>query len=83
MELIFHVKCTLKCHLQFVLIRTSLKFCRLVMIECTVCIPGLENFSPRISFSHHDSTHSSPVRDHLFDDGYAGKQPVVDNSNEE
>ena len=30
MVLIFHFKCTLKCHLQFVLIWTSLKFCRLV-----------------------------------------------------
>ena len=29
-ELIFHFKCTLKCHLQFVSIWTGLKFCRLV-----------------------------------------------------
>ena len=29
--LIFHFKCTLKCRLQFVLIWTYLKFCRLVM----------------------------------------------------
>ena len=29
--LIFHFKCTLECHLQFVSIWTSLKFCRLVM----------------------------------------------------
>ena len=31
MALIFHFKCTLKCHLQFVSIWTSLKFCRLAM----------------------------------------------------
>ena len=31
MVLIFHFKCTLKCRLQFVLIWTTLKFCRLVM----------------------------------------------------
>ena len=31
MALIFHFKCTLKCHLPFVSIWTSLKFCRLVM----------------------------------------------------
>ena len=33
MALIFHYKCTLKCHLQFVSIWTSLKFCRLVIIN--------------------------------------------------
>ena len=32
MTLFFHFKCTLICRLQFVSIRTSLKFCRLVMI---------------------------------------------------
>ena len=31
MALVFHFKCTLKCHLQFVSIWTSLKFCCLVM----------------------------------------------------
>ena len=31
MELIFHIKCTLKCRLQFVSNWPSLKFCRLVM----------------------------------------------------
>ena len=31
MALIFHFKCTLKCHMQFVSIWTSLKFCHLVM----------------------------------------------------
>ena len=31
MVLIFHFKCTLKCHLQFVWIWTSLKFCYLVI----------------------------------------------------
>ena len=31
MALIFHFKCTLKCHLHFVSIWTNLKFCRLVM----------------------------------------------------
>ena len=31
MVLIFHFKCTPKCHLPFVSIWTSLKFCRLVM----------------------------------------------------
>ena len=36
MALIFHFKCTLKCHLQFVLIWISLKFCRLVM-GYTIC----------------------------------------------
>ena len=29
--LIFHIRCTLKCRMQFVLIWTSLKFCRLGM----------------------------------------------------
>ena len=31
MSLIFHFKCTLKCHLKFVSVWTSLKFCHLVM----------------------------------------------------
>ena len=31
MALIFHFKCTLKCHMQFVSIWISLKFCSLVM----------------------------------------------------
>ena len=33
MALIFHFKCTLKCHLQLISVWTSLKFCRLVMGE--------------------------------------------------
>ena len=34
MAFIFHIKCALKCRLQFVSICTSLKFCRLVMGQC-------------------------------------------------
>ena len=33
MALIFHFQCTLKCLLQFVSLWTSLKFCRLVIMN--------------------------------------------------
>ena len=44
MALIFHFKCTLKCHLQFVSIWTSLKFCRLEMGEAFWLLLSLELF---------------------------------------
>ena len=46
MALIFHFKCTLKCHLQYDLIWTSLKFCRLVM---GYCIPMIHDTKQAIT----------------------------------
>ena len=58
MALIFHFKGTLKCCLQFVSIRTSLKFCRLVMgimvanqILCTGNLAKIKLFISELTLS--------------------------------
>ena len=44
MVLIFHLKCTLKCRLQCVLIWTCLKFCRLVMGQILAASTTMNSF---------------------------------------